>query len=191
MKRFSHSRAFVRRVCCFALLATFVSCSRGTASLTSAVPSPSPVSMGVPKPQLSHAKQSGATESRQSGDPFAAFAGKWTAHEVLLTILSDGQGELVWRLYNACGRDPAPCDDLKGNEIAPGGRATLVLRSKAGAIASGRVLTTNAPSDIREGPLVARLERRRDVLHLAVVPTREVPDGKLIFCGPEAPIDAC
>jgi hypothetical protein len=130
--------------------------------------------------------RAGSPMPRLSGD-FEAFDKSWSFHEGELDIGADGHGKLTWRLERSCGQEPPPCSTTTRTGIIGPGRATVILKSRRGATASGHITRTSAPSSIARGPVVLRLDtHHRDVMYLTMSPGGQFPSGKLTLCGPDA-----
>ena len=72
------------------------------------------------------------------------FAESWARHGFMLQVAEDGSALAEWRIYAVCTDEPAPpCDTVVGDEIIPGGRATIAFagfRDGAGDTLHGSIL---------------------------------------------------
>ncbi len=68
----------------------------------------------------------GAGSARPAHAANNPFTGSWGRHGFTLNVAGDGSASATWRVYSWCSDDPTPpCDDLRGNQIVPGGQAQL------------------------------------------------------------------
>ncbi len=118
--------------------------------------------------------------------PLEVLAGTWYRHGVDLTITPAGHATMEWRVYTVCGQDPPPCDNLQGNEVDDGGRATLELHMTSPTTASGTVVVTSDSSSLQLGPIQARFDEQHDLLFVDPFPGPGKP-----FCGPRATDQRC
>ena len=96
-----------------------------------------------------------------SAEPaLASFTGRWQSHSFMLDIDAQGTGAAAWRTYRWCSGAPPPCDDMRGNLITPGGRATFVVRDAGDRWADIDVAESSDPAAVPLGP--ARLALLED-----------------------------
>lgn len=153
----------------------------GTVSAPGGTTSPGSASTSgrASPPTATSASGSGAAGSAQL---LSRFAGTFAGHGRSLTITPAGAGRITYRVYKWCSDDPTPpCDQMRGNDIIPGGHVTFALRSAyvAGGptvVGVGSLLTSTDPAMPAGTPLTAR--RTRYVVSLSSGGT---------FCAPDTP----
>jgi hypothetical protein len=160
-----------------------------TAACTEHAPNRPPTSgSGSTHEQATATAQGAASTSKTS-----PLAGEWYRHGVSLTIDGVGHGTLTFRTYATCPEDPPPCDTFSGHSIIDGGNATLILSSTGPTTASGRVLTTTAPTAFPVGRLVAQLDTVNGLLYLSPSDSEYFPlfpSGEFPLCGASSPSEA-
>lgn len=83
----------------------------------------------------------------------ADFAGTWERHGFVLLIGPDGSAYASWRVYRWCDEPgDGPCDDIRGDQIRPGGIATGTFERVAGVTALGGFGESNQPERLPPGP---------------------------------------
>lgn len=120
---------------------------------------------------------------------FGAFANGWSRHGFGMAIDTSGEATASWRVYKWCSDDPTPpCDDMVGNQIISGGRATIIFGSVDGATAYGWVKESNDESFLRDGlPVSLTLLPYGMALleHISYSVERGFRSESTVLCGPD------
>jgi hypothetical protein len=114
---------------------------------------------------------------------FAPFAKDWVSHAFGLKVDASGAATAWWRVYTWCSENPRPpCDGMDGNEIIPGGRATVSFNRVDEDTAYGAVTETTDPRGLSGN--VSLTLQEDGMAQLEEPSSSSLPR---LLCGPDVP----
>jgi hypothetical protein len=111
------------------------------------------------------------------------LAQDWWRHGAGLTVHADGSFELTYRTYRDCAVDPAPCDELTGDEIRNGGHLAGAFDGGAGPVWTGTITDSVEPEVWPPGSVEATYDPATDTLDLRSTEAEREP---WTFCGDQS-----